>query len=202
MDKVRKGISSSPKPLMVTNSKNYEVKDVWPPPRARCIQSSKREWMYLKEKSTKLKNQREKQTLMMGTMTIGTKPLKVKVDPGKPASLTWQRKLNTKENVLPSFTVTLKETISLIPLGYRLWRHMREEAARGGGAFLNPFTRAPLTSCQGVPLGAIGMLIDLSYFFLVLERTPFPVQEASEEVTKANFCVGNYSLEYVKINQF
>ncbi|PQM42259.1 non-lysosomal glucosylceramidase [Prunus yedoensis var. nudiflora] len=79
-----------------------------------------------------------------------------KVDPGKPTSLTWKRKLNSKGNDPLPFTLTLKEIIHMAPIGVRLWRHLREEAANGREAFINPFTKRLLTSSHGVPLGGIG----------------------------------------------
>ncbi|BFG19959.1 hypothetical protein CerSpe_062330 [Prunus speciosa] len=79
-----------------------------------------------------------------------------KVDPGKPTSLTWKRKLNSKGNDPLPFTLTLKEIIHMAPIGVRLWRHLREEAANGREAFINPFAKRLLTSSHGVPLGGIG----------------------------------------------
>ncbi|KAK3037731.1 hypothetical protein RJ639_031102 [Escallonia herrerae] len=81
---------------------------------------------------------------------------KVKIDFGKPASLTWQRKLNAEEFPLSEFTLSLKEKIHMAPIGYRIWRHLREEAAKGRDLFINPFMKRSVTSCQGVPLGGIG----------------------------------------------
>ncbi|XP_059653644.1 uncharacterized protein LOC132300536 isoform X1 [Cornus florida] len=80
----------------------------------------------------------------------------VKVDPGKPASMTWQRKVDSEGVALSSFTLKLKEIIHMAPIGYRLWRLVQEEAAKGKGVFMNPFTKRFVTSCQGVPLGGIG----------------------------------------------
>ena len=79
-----------------------------------------------------------------------------KVDPGKPASLTWQRKLNSKGSAPLLFTLSLKEIIHLAPIGIRLWRHVREEAANGREGFIDPFAKRHLTSSHGVPLGGIG----------------------------------------------
>ncbi|KAK4271058.1 hypothetical protein QN277_019806 [Acacia crassicarpa] len=80
----------------------------------------------------------------------------IKVDPGKPAALTWQRKLNSEGNAPSQFTLTLKETLQLLPIGYRLWQHVREEAARGREAMMDPFAKRHVTSSHGVPLGGIG----------------------------------------------
>ncbi|KAL0335298.1 UNVERIFIED_CONTAM: Non-lysosomal glucosylceramidase [Sesamum radiatum] len=57
---------------------------------------------------------------------------KVKVDPGTPPSLTWKRKLSTEENSLSEFGLSLKEMISMAPIGYRLWRHLRQEKSEHG----------------------------------------------------------------------
>nr|XP_048335999.1 non-lysosomal glucosylceramidase isoform X1 [Ziziphus jujuba var. spinosa] len=78
------------------------------------------------------------------------------VDPGKPASLTWQRRLDNEGNALSSFSLSLKEMIHMAPIGVRLWRYIREETAKGKGIIINPFVRRPVTSCHGVPLGGIG----------------------------------------------
>ncbi|XP_020230629.1 non-lysosomal glucosylceramidase isoform X1 [Cajanus cajan] len=79
-----------------------------------------------------------------------------KVDPGKPAGLTWQRKLNNEGKAPSEFTLSLKEMIHLAPIGYRLWRHVREEVAKGKGGMIDPFAKHHVTSCHGVPLGGIG----------------------------------------------
>lgn len=81
---------------------------------------------------------------------------KTKVDPGKPASLTWQRKINSEGNVPLGFTLKLQEIIHMAPIGFRLWQHLHEEAAKGKGVFINPFLKRTVTSCHGVPLGGIG----------------------------------------------
>ncbi|CAL0330722.1 unnamed protein product [Lupinus luteus] len=80
----------------------------------------------------------------------------VKVDPGKPAGLTWQRKLNNEGKTLSEISLQLKEIIHLAPIGYRLWRHGREEAVKGRRAMIDPFAKHHVTSCHGVPLGGIG----------------------------------------------
>ncbi|CAK9147309.1 unnamed protein product [Ilex paraguariensis] len=81
---------------------------------------------------------------------------KITVDPGKPASLTWQRKINSEEIVLSEFTLSLKEKITLAPVGFRLFRQILLERDEGKGVFIDPFTKRHLISCQGVPLGGIG----------------------------------------------
>ncbi|KAH9750589.1 non-lysosomal glucosylceramidase [Citrus sinensis] len=79
-----------------------------------------------------------------------------KVDPGKPASLTWQRKLSTGEIPLSQFTLNWKETVQLAPIGVRILCLIREEAAKGKRAFIDPFIKRHLTSSHGVPLGGVG----------------------------------------------
>ncbi|XP_027330860.1 non-lysosomal glucosylceramidase isoform X2 [Abrus precatorius] len=88
--------------------------------------------------------------------SITRKSSSKKVDPGKPPGLTWQRKLNNEGIALVEFTLSLKEIIHLAPIGYRLWRHVREEAAKGRGGLIDPFAKRYVTSCHGVPLGGIG----------------------------------------------
>ncbi|GLT77209.1 hypothetical protein SLA2020_488170 [Shorea laevis] len=79
-----------------------------------------------------------------------------RIDPGKPAALTWWRKLDSQENALSLFTLTFNEKLQLAPIGIRLWQHVREEAAKGRRVFINPFFSRYMSSCQGVPLGGIG----------------------------------------------
>ncbi|XP_076896835.1 uncharacterized protein LOC143549958 [Bidens hawaiensis] len=81
-----------------------------------------------------------------------------KVDPAKPASLTWKRKLNADENPLSEFGLKVKELIHLTPIGYRLWRLNREDASKGdgNGTMMDPFKKRYSNSCNGVPLGGIG----------------------------------------------
>ncbi|XP_058188571.1 uncharacterized protein LOC131306382 [Rhododendron vialii] len=81
---------------------------------------------------------------------------KIKVDPSKPASLTWQRKVNSEGNVPSEFSLGAKEIIQMAPIGFRLWRHVREEATKGREAFISPFEKRNVTSCHGVPLGGMG----------------------------------------------
>lgn len=89
---------------------------------------------------------------------VDSENVKGKVDPAKPAKLTWKRKLNTEENPLSEFGLRFKEILHLAPLGYRLWRSIREDAIKGNGngTFVNPFKKHSYSSCNGVPLGGIG----------------------------------------------
>ncbi|GAB4849166.1 hypothetical protein Ancab_003976 [Ancistrocladus abbreviatus] len=78
------------------------------------------------------------------------------VDPGKPASLTWQRKITTEENVPQEFALTFRDILQLAPIGYRLWLYIREATAQGRDVIFHPFVRRLVTSGHGVPLGGIG----------------------------------------------
>eukprot|EP01063_Lacrimia_lanifica_P014934 TRINITY_DN2152_c0_g1_i1.p1 TRINITY_DN2152_c0_g1~~TRINITY_DN2152_c0_g1_i1.p1 ORF type:complete len:912 (+),score=276.27 TRINITY_DN2152_c0_g1_i1:81-2816(+) len=52
---------------------------------------------------------------------------------------------------------TAAQTLPLLPLGYRMWRHVRkEQKARGGASFMDPFNDWPHDVSHGVPLGGIG----------------------------------------------
>ncbi|XP_023730673.1 uncharacterized protein LOC111878398 [Lactuca sativa] len=84
--------------------------------------------------------------------------IKGKVDPAKPASLTWNRKLNTDAIPLSQFGIKVSEVIRLAPLIYRLWLWLREDASKGNGngTFVDPFKKHYFSSCYGVPLGGIG----------------------------------------------
>ncbi|KAL2939448.1 Non-lysosomal glucosylceramidase [Bienertia sinuspersici] len=75
------------------------------------------------------------------------------VNPVKPS---WQRKIDNEEKVPSQFGLSVREYVQLAPIGYRLWRHVREEAARGRGVFIDPFFKRTVTSDHGVPLGGIG----------------------------------------------
>ncbi|XP_064970338.1 uncharacterized protein LOC103989366 isoform X2 [Musa acuminata AAA Group] len=81
----------------------------------------------------------------------------VKVDPGQPPPLTWQRKASNKGHQLSEFTLTMGEKLKLAPLGIRLVKQIVEEAARGQVAVIDPLKERVGTSCQGVPLGGIGV---------------------------------------------
>ncbi|XP_074294419.1 uncharacterized protein LOC141622273 [Silene latifolia] len=78
------------------------------------------------------------------------------VDPGIPVKPSWQRKLDNEENALSQFSLSIRECVHLAPIGYRLWRHVREEAGKGRGAIINPFFKRTVTSDHGVPIGGIG----------------------------------------------
>ncbi|CAK7357173.1 unnamed protein product [Dovyalis caffra] len=81
-----------------------------------------------------------------------------KVDAGKPAPLTWQRKLDSDETVLSQFTLSLKEILHMAPIGIRLWRQIREENAKKRSFIMDPFAKRIVTSCHGIPVGGVGFL--------------------------------------------
>ncbi|XP_073138947.1 uncharacterized protein [Henckelia pumila] len=80
----------------------------------------------------------------------------VKVDCGEPPSLALKRKLNNRENALCEFDLTLREKISMAPVGCRLWLKLRDEKCKRRETFLDPFTKRHTSSCHGVPLGGMG----------------------------------------------
>ncbi|XP_010520789.1 PREDICTED: non-lysosomal glucosylceramidase [Tarenaya hassleriana] len=79
-----------------------------------------------------------------------------KVDPAKPASLTWQRRVDSEGKIPLEFSLTAKEIFEMAPIGIRLWLLSREEAAKGRIVFIDPFAKRIVTSSHGVPLGGIG----------------------------------------------
>ncbi|XP_050239393.1 uncharacterized protein LOC126688660 isoform X1 [Quercus robur] len=50
-----------------------------------------------------------------------------------------------------------KSSTNKAPILFRLWHHVREEAAKGNGVAINLFARRLVTSCHGIPLGGIGV---------------------------------------------
>ncbi|KAL5559867.1 hypothetical protein UlMin_036078 [Ulmus minor] len=80
-----------------------------------------------------------------------------KDDSGKPASLTWQRKLDCKGNMPSMFRLSILELIQLAPTGFRLWQYIREEESKGRvPTFDVLFNKLPVTCNHGIPLGGIG----------------------------------------------
>ncbi|KAF5738838.1 hypothetical protein HS088_TW12G00031 [Tripterygium wilfordii] len=79
-----------------------------------------------------------------------------KVDPAKPALLTWQRKLSNVNNVLKEFTLSYQDIMQMGPLGWRLWRHTKQEKAKARAPIFDIFGSRPVTCDHGVPLGGIG----------------------------------------------
>ncbi|KAK8668271.1 hypothetical protein V6N13_105731 [Hibiscus sabdariffa] len=64
-------------------------------------------------------------------------PLIKTVEPGKPASLTWKRKLDGEGCIPSMFTLTLQEKLQM-------------------RVFIDPFAKRHVTSSHGVPLGGVG----------------------------------------------
>ncbi|GKV12410.1 hypothetical protein SLEP1_g23552 [Rubroshorea leprosula] len=78
------------------------------------------------------------------------------IDPAKPALLTWQRRLDGNGNVPSEFALTYRETMHMAPVGFRLWLHTREEAAKGRASIFDIFRKHYVSGDHGVPLGGIG----------------------------------------------
>ncbi|OVA14548.1 Glucosylceramidase [Macleaya cordata] len=84
----------------------------------------------------------------------------------------------------------------LAPLGFRLWRHVKEEISKGQVAIIDPFNKRLVTSCHGVPLGGIGAgSIGRSYrgefqrfqlFPTICEDTPLLANQFSVFVSRSN----------------
>ncbi|KAK8934626.1 hypothetical protein KSP39_PZI014350 [Platanthera zijinensis] len=83
------------------------------------------------------------------------KPM-VNMDQGRPASLTWQRKLATNDRQPLEFKMSVREILENATVLLRLVRHIIEETAKGQVTIFNHLTRKIATSCNGVPLGGIG----------------------------------------------
>ncbi|KAL6964485.1 glucosylceramidase [Sarracenia purpurea var. burkii] len=125
-----------------------------------------------------------------------TRSNKIKVDPAKPASLTWQRKVNSEGNVPSEFSLNLRDIIHLAPIGYRLWRQAQEEAAKGREGAFNVFKKRTVTSCHGVPLGGMGVgSIERNYkgefqrwqlFPMTCEAKPVLANQFSVFVSRSN----------------
>ncbi|KAJ6696921.1 hypothetical protein OIU85_003296 [Salix viminalis] len=79
-----------------------------------------------------------------------------KVDPGKPASLTWKRQLNSNGKIPVEFGLSFREISQLLPTGLRLLRHTKREAAKGRTAIFDYLKKHIITSDHGIPLGGIG----------------------------------------------
>ncbi|KAJ8625341.1 hypothetical protein MRB53_033871 [Persea americana] len=81
----------------------------------------------------------------------------VKAEPGQPARLTWQRKLNEEEKIPAEFTLTMAEKLHMAHLGIRIWRYVKEEKSKGRVPVMDPFDKCfTATSSHGIPLGGIG----------------------------------------------
>ncbi|KAJ4955498.1 hypothetical protein NE237_012281 [Protea cynaroides] len=79
-------------------------------------------------------------------------------DSAAPPQQAWRRRLNSHANILKEFSVTFAEAVKMAGLGIRLWSYVREEAAHGRKAPIDPFTRESCkpSASQGVPLGGMG----------------------------------------------
>lgn len=79
-------------------------------------------------------------------------------DSAAPPEHAWRRRLDSHANILKEFSVTFREAIKMVRLGIRLWSYIREEAAYGRKAPIDPFTRESCkpSASQGVPLGGMG----------------------------------------------
>ncbi|XP_050920592.1 uncharacterized protein LOC127138238 isoform X1 [Lathyrus oleraceus] len=78
------------------------------------------------------------------------------VENGDPPQLTWKRKLNHQTNLPSEFILSIKDIIHLAPIGFRIWRYVREEKAKGKIGVIDPFAKRHITSSHGVPLGGVG----------------------------------------------
>ncbi|KAF2290445.1 hypothetical protein GH714_013213 [Hevea brasiliensis] len=79
-----------------------------------------------------------------------------KVDPGKLPSLSWQRGLNSNGNVPQAFSISFREIMHMLPMGVRLWRYAKEQAARGRLPIFDFSKKRVITGDHGIPLGGIG----------------------------------------------
>ncbi|KAL3845703.1 hypothetical protein ACJIZ3_003106 [Penstemon smallii] len=79
-----------------------------------------------------------------------------KINPGRPPSLTWKRKLNCTSSVPPEFSIRPREILQLLPLGLRLWRHVKEEADKGTPSIMDPYHKRLVSCYHGIPLGGVG----------------------------------------------
>ncbi|CAL9232258.1 unnamed protein product [Arabidopsis halleri] len=70
--------------------------------------------------------------------------------------VTWQRKLNSKVKNPSEFKMSIRDVLHLFPIGYRLWRHTKEEAKKGRVSMYDIFKKRQVTGDHGVPLGGIG----------------------------------------------
>ncbi|ESQ33419.1 hypothetical protein EUTSA_v10006714mg [Eutrema salsugineum] len=106
----------------------------------------------------------------------------------------WERKLNSQAKTPSQFKLTKRDHLHLFPLGYRLWRHTKEEAAKGRASIFDIFRKHHITGDHGVPLGGIGAgSIGRSYkgefqqfklFPKVCEETPILTNQFSVFVSR------------------
>lgn len=85
----------------------------------------------------------ELQTQLVGSETL-------------PPQVTWQRKLNSKVKNPSEFKMSTSDFLHLFPIGYRLWRHTKQEAAKGKVSIYDIFKKKNVKGNHGVPLGGVG----------------------------------------------
>ncbi|XP_047964570.1 non-lysosomal glucosylceramidase-like [Salvia hispanica] len=115
---------------------------------------------------------------------------------GKPPELTWQRKLNHTSPLPKEYSVRIGEILNLLPLGVRLFRHIKEEADKGTPSVVDPYHKRLLTCCHGVPLGGIGCgsigrslrgeFQRFQLFPTVCEDTPILANQFSAFISRSN----------------
>ncbi|KAJ8760444.1 hypothetical protein K2173_015111 [Erythroxylum novogranatense] len=119
-----------------------------------------------------------------------------KIDPAKLPSLTWQRQLNWNGCLPLQFSPNTREILHMLPIGLRLRRHTKQEAARGKPSIFDFSKKHNITSDHGVPLGGIGAgSIGRSYkgefqffrvFPIVCEENPVLANQFSVFVSRPN----------------
>lgn len=80
----------------------------------------------------------------------------VNINLGEPPSLTWKRRLSDQGCQLSHFSLSMKEIFQMAHIGFRLGRHIIEEAANGRAVIIDPMKKRITNSCHGVPLGGVG----------------------------------------------
>ncbi|XP_012077148.1 non-lysosomal glucosylceramidase isoform X2 [Jatropha curcas] len=118
------------------------------------------------------------------------------ISPGKPPLLTWQRQLNANGNIPLAFNLSFREIMHMLPIGLRLWRYTKEEAAKRRFPIFDFSKKRVITGDHAVPLGGIGAgNIGRSYkgefqffklFPLICEESPILANQFSVFVTRPN----------------
>ncbi|KAM7279303.1 hypothetical protein ACFE04_006437 [Oxalis oulophora] len=78
------------------------------------------------------------------------------IDPGQPASFTWQRQLNSDGKLPSMFSFTLRDVMHLGPVGFRQMYYSKEDIAAGKAVIFDVSKKYVITNDHGVPLGGIG----------------------------------------------
>eukprot|EP00898_Chlorokybus_atmophyticus_P002021 jgi/Chlat1/281/Chrsp1S03057 len=74
-----------------------------------------------------------------------------------PPEVAWKRQLNAGMPELKEFQVGCWEALRLLPLGLRMWQHVRTERNAGRLPIIDPFNKkARSEASHGVPLGGLG----------------------------------------------